>query len=129
MHYVLDSLRHGDYWDDRKHTIKNSAWKVLLDFMAAMTITASLVYLYINYDGISQNILLGVTFSLLPDLFTFLYKVFPKNLALVKLRNLNYFAHRYNKIPKNSRLREWSFRNFANDFIISTIAIIILLIK
>lgn len=129
MHYAMDSLRHGDYWDDRKNNMRSSAWKVLLDFMAAMAITASLVYLFMNYDGISNNILLGVTFSLLPDLFTFLYKVFPENPVFIKLRDFNYFAHRYNKIPKNSKLREWSFRNFANDFIISVAAIIILFIK
>jgi len=124
-HYLLDSLRHGDYVDNRLSAIKNS-WKIALDVLAASIVTSLVIYFLGDNPETSKNILIGVIFALLPDFLTLIGKIFPNSIIFIKTRELNAFAHRYNKNPKYSPERQWTLRNAANDILISIVAIILL---
>lgn len=125
-HYILDSIRHGDYVDDRLPMADHS-WKVSIDVLAAIIITLGIVY-FLQDAKVSSNIILGAIFAVLPDFFTLLGKLFPKSIVFQKTKELNAFAHRYNKIPKYSSERQWNFKNARNDIIISVLAMILLFI-
>lgn len=125
-HYLLDSLRHGDYVDNRKSVAENS-WKIAIDAAAAFLAIAVVIHFTSDPEK-SKNILLGAFFSLLPDFLTPFCRFFPKSKIFLKVNELNAFAHRYSKTPKFSPERQWNFRNARNDIIISVIAIILLFI-
>lgn len=124
LHYIMDSFRHGEYFDSRFATLKDAAWKVMLDLSFAGSIL--LVYLfYTRPDLITfRNILIGSFFSMLPDLITALYWKF-KSPFLKPILKLNEFSHRYGRFPKFSPERQWSLRNAINDILISAVAIIL----
>lgn len=124
MHFVLDAFRHGEYLN-QKSTIKNTAQKVALDLSAGLIII--IFYILIKHPGHTTitNILLGAFISVFPDSLTFLYWQ-----AGVKFLKKPFEFHTWlHKYPPLSPERAWTFRNAANDIIISFIAIIILFIK
>jgi hypothetical protein len=128
IHFVMDSFRHGEYFDSRVATIKSAYWKVALDFFTGIFIIAIYVY---TQDASGQklfNIALGTFFSMFPDSLTLLYWKF-KFPLLEKIKIFHSWSHHYGKFPKFSPERQWTLRNAANDIIFSLIAIIILFIK
>lgn len=124
MHFVLDMFRHGEYLS-QKSTAKGTLWKVALDLFAGLI----LVFLFINFrhpDPIAiRHIFLGIFVSIFPDSLTFLYWQMSVKF-LKKPFEFHAWLHKY---PPFSPERAWTFRNAANDIIISLIAIIILFIK
>lgn len=125
VHFFLDSFRHGEYFDSRVATIKDTAWKILLDLF----IPAGIILFFIlsTHPTLSstRNILLGAFFSILPDFFTVLFWKFHWKI-LEKIKNFHAFCHHYSKFPKFSPERQWTLRNAINDILFSAIAIIIL---
>ncbi len=125
IHYVMDSFRHGEYFDSRVATLQDTAWKVLSDISFVGIIL--LIYLaYVEPDILTfRNVIIGSFFSLLPDLFTLLYWKF-KFSVLYPLAKLHEFAHRYGRFPKFAPERQWTLRNALNDILISSIMIVLL---
>lgn len=126
-HFIMDSFRHGEYFDSRKAKIKDTWWKVALDLSAGLSVI--LVFIFSKDLGQEKifQILLGAFVSMFPDSLTLLYWKFHWNF-LAKLKKFHEFAHHYSKFPQFSKERQWTLRNAANDLIISATAIILLLI-
>ncbi|MDD3498381.1 MAG: hypothetical protein PHH24_02665 [Candidatus Moranbacteria bacterium] len=127
IHYLMDTLRHGEYLNNKSST-KETLWKVFLDIFAGLTIIA--LILYYNYNTSNNlnsfnisNISLGVFFSMFPDFLTFLY--WKMNFKfLKKLYDFHTWIHKY---PPFSPQRAWNFQNSINDIFISATAIVLLL--
>lgn len=126
VHFILDSFRHGEYFDSRKATFINSAWKVALDLAFGGGLVLALI-LYTGSDLIqARNILLGTFFSLLPDLVTVIYWTFHWKI-LKRIMDFHAFAHRYTRFPKFSKERQWTLRNAFNDILFSSLATLVIL--
>jgi hypothetical protein len=128
VHYFLDGFRHGEYFDERVATVKNTWWKVALDLAVGFFII--IAFLIIKHPKTTEiiNILLGSFFSLLPDFVTLMHWTFKKNKTLAKIKSFHAWAHRYSKFPKHSKERQWTLRNAANDILISATAILLLML-
>lgn len=127
IHFILDGFRHGEYFDSRIATIKDTAWKVLLDLSIGGVIIFSTIFFYQNNFEIIRNILLGSFFSMFPDLLTVLFWKFNWKI-LAKIKKIHEIAHRYSRFPKFSPERQWTMRNATNDILFSVLATIILFI-
>lgn len=125
IHFILDSFRHGEYFDSRTATFKNTAWKVILDLSIGSGIILFFLLHFCHSLTTARNVILGAFFSMLPDLTTVLYWKFHWKF-LEKIKKFHSFAHRYSRFPEYSPQRKWTFRNAVNDILISAIAIIIL---
>jgi hypothetical protein len=123
VHFVMDSFRHGEYFDSRTATIKNTAWKVIFD----LAIGGGIILFYLSYVHPSfpavQNILLGSFFSMLPDLVTVFFWKFHWQF-LEKIIAFHSLSHRYSKFPRFSPERQWTLQNAMNDILISLLAVI-----
>lgn len=126
LHYILDAFRHGEYVEtmDSKTSIKNTWWKILLDFLGAITIP----FLIADFKHFSistlESMFVGMFFSTIPDAITVLYWKF-RTPFLQKIYRFHAWCHRF---PRLSKEREWNFRNARNDIIFSVLAILLLLI-
>ncbi len=120
----MDTLRHGEYLN-RKSSFKNTWWKVSLDIFTGLFIVSLMILS--NFNSMTNNkifhILLGVFFSMLPDLFTVLYW----KLNIKPLKILFDFHAKIHKYPQASPEREWTMRNARNDILISLLAILLFL--
>lgn len=125
VHFFLDSFRHGEYFDSRIATVKDTAWKILLDLSTAGVIILFFILSTDSNFSLTRNILLGAFFSMLPDFFTVLFWKFHWKF-LGKIKAFHSFSHRYSRFPKFSPERQWTLRNTINDILFSSIAIIIL---
>jgi hypothetical protein len=128
IHYAIDSIRHGEYIDDRVGSFKRDWWNVALDLGTGFFIIFLIIFFQKISSSIIINVSLGVFFSIIPDFVTLMHWTFKGNRILAKIKAFHGWAHRYSKFPKHSKERQWTFRNAVNDIIISCIAIIILLI-
>jgi hypothetical protein len=125
IHYIMDSFRHGEYFDSRIASVRDTAWKIILDLsIGGIFLLAYLLYARPDL-GISKNILLGSFFSMLPDLLTVLYWKFHWKIIYPFVK-LNEFSHRYGRFPKFAPERQWTLRNALNDIAISVTAIILI---
>ncbi len=127
-HFTMDHLRHGEYVEvfSKNTSLKNSGWKVLLDFSIGLTIIAILIRFNLNNLTSSEifNILLGAFFSILPDFITSLYWKFRWNF-LKKYYTFHSWVHHY---PRYAPERQWTLRNALNDITISVLATILFLL-
>lgn len=128
IHFIMDSFRHGEYFDSRIATIKDTWWKVALDLCAGLFFIFFVIYFQKFNLEKATNILLGAFFSMLPDLLTVLYWKFHTPF-LGRIRKFHSLCHRYNRFPQYSPERLWTLRNSANDMAISLSAIILLFLK
>lgn len=119
-HFLLDSLRHGEYAKDLK-SIKE--WKkIVLDHFIGFSIIAISILITKPGEKVILNIILGTFFSMLPDLFIVLYKIF--NIHSVKIFvELGTKVHPY--LPGSPETL-WTLRNTVNDIIFSLVAIFFL---
>lgn len=126
LHFTFDSFRHGEYFDSRTATIRDTWWKVALDLGTGASII--LAFILLDHPDIyqSRNILLGTFTSMFPDFLTVLYWSFPAFPGLKEIKRFHSFSHRYSRFPKFGPERQWTLRNAANDIIISAIAIALL---
>lgn len=126
IHYLMDGLRHGEYFDSRVAKVRDAWWKVALDILTPIIVI--LIFIYVRNPKETQlfNILLGVFFSMLPDGLTLLHWKYPKNKILARIKKFHEIFHNYKKWPKFSSERQWNLRNATNDILISIIAIILL---
>jgi hypothetical protein len=127
VHFLMDSLRHGEYFDSRIAGIKDTWLRVFIDITIGFSLIAGAVFFQIDnleYRTIF-NIVLGVFFSMLPDGLTLLFWKFNWR-WLAKIKDFHSWAHRYGCYPRFSPERQWTLRNALNDILISTIAIILL---
>lgn len=126
MHFVLDSLRHGDYVESltKKVTLKNTGWKVALDALIGMSIVFYAIF-WNKFDFTkTAHILAGSFFSVFPDFLTLLYWKF-KFKFLKKICRFHAWVHKY---PNHSEERKWNLRNATNDILLSLLAIFLLFI-
>ena len=129
VHYFLDTFRHGEYFDERTATIKNTYKKVALDLSVASVIILSFIYFEkLNFAAI-RNILIGSFFSLLPDSLTLINYWKPEIKIFAKIKEFHTWAHMViNKIPKHAPERQWKLKNATNDILFSVLAILLLFI-
>lgn len=124
VHFIMDGFRHGEYFDSRFATIKDTTWKIMFD----LGVCSSILLLYfISFSPEKSTILAmltGAFFSMLPDLLTVLHWKYPQNKPLEKIKAFHAFSHCYGKFPPFSPERAWTIRNFANDFLFSALAIL-----
>jgi hypothetical protein len=125
IHFIMDGLRHGEYFDSRVATIKDTYWKVTLDMSIGLVIIFSAIYFQKFNFAIAINILIGTFTSMFPDLLTVLYWKFHFPI-LGKIKKFHSLAHRYDRFPKYSSERLWTLRNSINDIVISLLAAILL---
>jgi hypothetical protein len=128
IHYAMDSIRHGEYFDERTATVKDTWWKVTIDLFIGFFIIFMIIFFQKISSSIIINVSLGVFFSIIPDFVTLMHWTFKGNGILAKIKAFHGWAHRYSKFPKHSWERQWTLKNAFNDIIISAIAIAILLI-
>lgn len=126
-HYVLDSLRHGEYVGnfDSKIAFKGTWWKVALDIFISLCAIFIIIYVKNPTTEKISAIWLGSLTSMFPDLLTLIYWKF-KIPLLGKIYRFHTWVHRF---PRHAPERAWTIRNAANDIIFSLIAIIILCAK
>jgi len=120
-HFLLDTLRHGEYLN-RKSSFKDTTWKVALDIFVGWSIIA---FLYWNQQWTNEvlyRVIFGTLVSMSPDLFTLLYYKF--NFRFLK--PVYDFHSRVHRFPQNTPEREWNLRNASNDILISLIACILI---
>ncbi|MFZ2188597.1 MAG: hypothetical protein WAV73_03505 [Candidatus Moraniibacteriota bacterium] len=129
VHFIMDGLRHGEYFDSRVATTKDTWWKVALDLSAGLLLILSAIFFQKLSLTQTINVLLGAFFSTFPDLLTLLFYCKIRLPFLVKIKKFHALCHRYDKFPKYSPERLWTFRNSLNDIIISLLAIILLFLK
>lgn len=123
FHYIFDAIRHGEYVDtmDSKTALKNTCWKVAVDFSLAVILILVIVH---EFDSLTvRNIFIGIFFSVLPDFFTFLYWQTKKKF-LKPLYKFHTWCHR---LPRKSPKRKWKLKNEIYEIIILSISIILLL--
>ncbi|MFZ2192949.1 MAG: hypothetical protein WAV31_01785 [Candidatus Moraniibacteriota bacterium] len=123
IHFIMDSFRHGEYFDSRTATIKDTAWKIILDLSFSGVIILSFLFFYKPDFHITRNVLLGSFFSIFPDLLTVLFWKF-KWSFLGRIKNFHAFCHRYSRFPAFSHERQWTLRNALNDILLSLIALV-----
>lgn len=129
FHFILDSFLHGEYFDDRIATIKNTWWKVALDLSLGFFVIAIYLFSKNMSETAAFNIFLGTFFSMFPDSLTLLHWAFPKNKILKKIKPFHAFCHRYSRFPQYSPERQWILLNARNDILLSLLAIFFLFIK
>lgn len=125
VHFILDGFRHGEYFDSRVATIRDTWWKVTIDILVALAIIFSYLLFFRPPLHTAFNILLGAFFSMFPDLTTVLFWKFHWG-WLGKIKKIHEAAHHYTRFPKFSPERAWTLRNARNDILFSLIAIILL---
>lgn len=125
MHYVIDSFRHGEYWEKNK-TAKNFWWKI--DLLSVILIVILILWLKDFDPETIKNMLLGAFFSLLPDLLSALHYLFPNIKILSWQKRFHSWIHNYNRLPQHSPERQWNIKNALNDILISLLATILLFI-
>ncbi|HPN96638.1 MAG TPA: hypothetical protein PLK35_02620 [Candidatus Moranbacteria bacterium] len=128
IHYLMDSIKHAEYFDSRVAKIKDTWWKVAIDLAIGFSIIFSFFYLEKSSFIEMRNMLIGIFFSLFPDFITLLHWKFRENKLLAEIKKLHSWSHRYGKYPKYSPERQWNFKNATNDIVISLIAIVFLFI-
>ncbi|MDQ1284428.1 MAG: hypothetical protein QG620_776 [Patescibacteria group bacterium] len=126
IHFLMDSFRHGEYFDSRVAKIKNTWWKVALDLLIGLSLIILLVYFKTPSPIETERMFIGAFFSLLPDSLTLMYWAFRENILLAKIKSFHSWAHHYSRFPKYSPERQWNLRNASNDIFISAFAILIL---
>lgn len=120
LHYILDIFRHGEYLDGNSRW--RDFWKVGLDLAAGGFIIAAVIVYQDIPPAIIFHILLGMFFSMFPDLLTLLHwKMGMKFLGPFYAFHL--WCHRY---PPLAPERKWNLRNTANDIVISVISLLLL---
>ena len=123
FHYTLDTFRHGEYLG-RNSTIRNTWWKVAIDILLGCSIVLFYIVIAMPPLEIARNIMIGMFFSMLPDLFTVLYWKLHFTF-LKKLFDFHAWIHPY---PKGDSRYDWTLRNAVNDIIFCSIAILLLLL-
>lgn len=128
IHFVMDSFRHGEYFDSRVAKVKDTWWKIALDLGAGFLIIV--LFLFLKKPNFNEiiNVFIGAFFSILPDFITLMHWTFKNNKTLAKVKEFHSWVHNYSKFPKHSKERQWTFRNALNDITISIIAIFLLLL-
>ncbi|MFH0969036.1 MAG: hypothetical protein V1804_00845 [Patescibacteria group bacterium] len=124
FHYLLDLIRHGEYVEtfDSKVAFKNTWWKVVLDFSIGLAIILLIIH-FNKFDAITvRNIFIGMFFSMLPDLFTFIYWKFRWKF-FEKLYKFHSWCHH---LPRFSPERQWNLKNETYEIIIFLASISIL---
>ena len=122
-HFLLDTLRHGEYLN-RKSNFKDTTWKVALDIFIGWSIIAFFLFYQKWPSDVLFRVAIGTFSSMFPDLLTLLYFKFTFRF-LKPVYDFHTWIHRYGQ---NAPERKWTRRNAANDIIISLIACIILFI-
>jgi hypothetical protein len=122
FHFVFDAIPHGDYIN-KKSTLKDS-WKVFLDFLIGITLLTILLSLTgIRPETKLGNIILAVSFSLLPDFTSFLHR-FCGAKFLSPIKNFHESLHRQ---ENGSFERAFTLRNSKFELIILLISTVLIL--
>lgn len=123
LHYAMDILKHGDYYEE-KRTLFQGFIKEFLDLSTAAILFLAIVYLNKPTETETYHMLWGVGWSLLPDFMTVLYDKL--NFKFLKpAYKLNRWVHDlfYADIE-----RAWTLKNLTNDFIISSVSVVTILL-
>jgi hypothetical protein len=123
IHFMMDTLRHGEYFNSRTATIKNTWWKIAIDLTVGLS--AIFLFILVKHPGVRliQNIFIASFTSLLPDGLTLIYWKYPKIKILAIIKDFHGWAHCYGRSPRFSPERQWTWRNAVNDIVISAVAL------
>lgn len=124
LHYLLDSIPHGEYLN-RKSKFAKTWWKVALDIFVGLLLSGIILFSqgWIFEKAMLGRVILAIFFSLLPDLTTLIYMI-TKGKILKSLYRLNQWVHGYND---NSISPKFTFENFRYEFAINLIALALLI--
>jgi len=124
LHYLLDSIPHGEYLN-RKSKFAKTWWKVTLDIFVGLLLSGIILFSkgWIFEKDMLGRIILAILFSLLPDLTTLIFMM-TKGKILKSLYRLNQWAHGY---TDDSASPEFTFKNFRFEFAINLIALALLI--
>jgi len=126
IHFLLDGLRHGEYFDDRTATVKNTYRKIGVDLAIGFSLIGTYLFFF-HPDIITiRNIFLGTFFSMLPDALTLINYWKPEIKLFAQIKKFHGLAHRYKYFPKYGTERQWNLRNIVNDAILSLCAFVII---
>jgi len=118
-HYLLDFLPHWQY--DVKSIYERTWQKSFFDFLkVALDISLGALFVFI----FSKNIplaLAGGGFAVLPDIFAFLFLIFPKNVFLEK-----HFYFHINKVNLLLNKKNYPFLGILIQLLIGFVAILLL---
>jgi len=121
LHFLLDTLPHGDYLNKKSRL--REFWKVAVDLAIGFSLVAAAVLIREGIFNNIQNILVGIFFSLFPDGTTFLY-IWVKIKFLKPLKTFHENLHCYkNRDPR----RQFKLKNNLWDIAISLISLITLI--
>lgn len=122
IHYAMDILRHGDYYEE-KRTLFQGFSKEFFDLLIAGILIVIIIFFNKSTSTEIYYMLWGAGWSLLPDFLTLLYDKF--NLKfLAPTYKLNRWVH---DLFYTDSERAWNLKNLTNDFIISGVALMLLL--
>lgn len=102
LHYVLDSIPHGD-WGTMKG-FKNTIVNYIILFISDMFFVILVCFLYIKSNPVNTiNVLCAIMGSILPDILWGLYDL--TKLKFLKIFvNINHFAHQILGFQEEQRL-------------------------
>jgi hypothetical protein len=122
LHFALDTLPHGDYLNKKSRL--GEFWKVAVDFAVGFGLVFAIIFSGRTADAdITRNVLIGIFFSLLPDLTTFLHN-WMKAKFLLPVRNFHESLH---WAKNGSPEREFRLKNNLWDIVISFISLFTLI--
>jgi len=123
LHFLLDTLPHGDYLNKKSRL--GEFWKVAVDLTLGFALVAgALTFKGITDENMLRNVALGILFSLLPDGTTFLY-IWMKMKSLSPIKKFHEKLHYH---PDFSPKRQFRFKNNLWDILISFTSLLILLL-
>jgi hypothetical protein len=122
LHFLLDTLPHGDYLNKKSRL--REFWKVAVD----LAVGFGLVFWAISLKGITspdilRNIIIGIFFSLLPDGTTLLY-IWMKMKFLKPVKD---FHERLHLFSNGAPERKFRLKNNLLDIFISLASLLLLL--
>jgi len=124
VHFILDTLPHGDYLNSKSKL--KEFWKVAIDLVFGLGLVFLILFSRgeISNQVLLENIAIGIFFSLFPDGTTFLY-IWMK----VKfLRPIKRFHEKLHFHPDLAPEREFRLKNNLWDFFISLASLLFLII-
>ncbi len=116
LHFLLDTLPHGDYLN-KKSRFKEF-WKVAVDLAIGLGAVAAIFFFRDPTPKDIFNICIGIFFSLLPDGTTLLYMM-----GMKFLKPLKKFHEKLHYYPDFSPKREFCLKNNLGDIFISLISL------
>lgn len=123
LHFLLDTLPHGDYFN--KKSSLREFWKAIVDIAISLTLVIGMINCcrQIGDANALRNIFIGIFFSLLPDGTTFMYC----HLGMNFLKPVKDFHEKLHFYKNGAPQRQFSLKNNLLDILVSLVSLIFLI--